>query len=286
MAVHRLVLRRVLLVSIVASAFSVPLASKTVSPATQEPHSTTSSPTEPQQIAISGEQAPRVASATASPVPTATSQPDSEEADCEHLPRDHPLRLKLNGRRLPLRYDALEKGSERRLLSGSKVLPLSDGRMLVALDDNLYMLDVKRRVNWTYTSAEIRDFAFVETTGLVYGSAYDNLMFILDASNGQELYSNGRNGKCAYGRVVPFGKDMCLITDDMMGYRAALEEWESGKIEMIETDGITAWRGTEALWRIHFPPDADLIVRGDKIYAVTKTDKSIYVREIIPPKTN
>jgi hypothetical protein len=24
---------------------------------------------------------------------------------------------------------------------------------------------------------------------------------------------------------------------------------------------------------------------GDKIYAVTKTDKSIYVREIIPPKT-
>jgi hypothetical protein len=53
---------------------------------------------------------------------------------------------------------------------------------------------------------------------------------------------------------------------------------------MIETDEIAAWRGTEVLWTLDFPPDADLIVRGDKIYAVTRTDKSIYVREIIPPK--
>ena len=96
---------------------------------------------------------------------------------------------------------------------------------------------------------------------------------------------NGRNGKFAYGRVVPFGREMCPITDNLSGYREALEEWESGKIEMIMPDGITAWRGTEALLHMDFPPDAELVVRGDKIYAVTKTDKSIYFREIIPPKT-
>jgi hypothetical protein len=55
---------------------------------------------------------------------------------------------------------------------------------------------------------------------------------------------------------------------------------------MFITDAVTAWRGTEVLWSRDFPPDAELVVRGDKIYAVTKTDKSIYVREIIPPKTN
>ena len=124
------------------------------------------------------------------------------------------------------------------------------------------------------------------TTGLVYGSAYDNLMFILDASNGQELYSNGRNGKFAYGQVVPFGKDMCLITDNLEGYRDALEEWKRGKIEMFITDSVAAWRGTEIVLSLEFPPDAELVVRGDKIYAVTKTYKRIYVREIIPPKTN
>jgi len=49
---------------------------------------------------------------------------------------------------------------------------------------------------------------------------------------------------------------------------------------------ITAWRGTEALWSLEFPPDAELVVNRDRIFAVTKTDKSIYVSEIIPPKTD
>ena len=71
----------------------------------------------------------------------------------------------------------------------------------------------------------------------------------------------------------------------MEGYREALDEWTSGKMEMIEPDFVTAWRGTEALWTAEFPPDAELVVNGDRIFAVTKTDERIYVREIIPPKT-
>ena len=107
------------------------------------------------------------------------------------------------------------------------------------------MLDQREHVEWEYkTSWILWDFALVESTGLVYGTAGENLMFILDASNGQEP-THGRNGKFAYGRVVPFGNDMCLITDDLSGYREALEEWESGKIEMIQTDGIMARCGTE-----------------------------------------
>jgi hypothetical protein len=218
--------------------------------------------------------------------------PDSSNAsrsasdqDCVHLAQDYSPRSKLNGQRLPLDYKGLEKGEERRLLSDAKVLPLSGGRLLVGLGDTLYMLDGRRRVQWKHRpSWIIWDFAVVESTGLIYGTGGDNVMFILDVDTGRSLYRNGRNGKAAYGQVVPFGKDMCLITDNFVGYRDGAPT--STETDFVIPDGITAWRGTEALWTLDFPPDADLVVKSDKIYAVTKTDKRIYVREIIPPKTD
>ncbi len=225
--------------------------------------------------------------ATSASPPASRSKVNTDESGCALLAQDNPLRSKLNGKRLPLDYTKLERGEERNLLVEAKVVPLSDGRMLCGLGDTLYMLSSNKRVDWTYVpSFLVMDFAVVESTGLVYGTAGDNVMFILDATTGRPLYSNGRNGKFAYGQVVPFGKDVCLITDSLVGYREALEEWNYGKFELIEQDGITAWRGTEVLWSAHFPPDADLLVNGDKIFAVTKTDKSIYVRQIIPPKTD
>jgi hypothetical protein len=111
-------------------------------------------------------------------------------------------------------------------------------------------------------------------------------MFILDGSTGNKLYSHFQNGKADHLQVVPFGEDMCLITNSLEGYREALEEWTFGKTEMVEPDFLTAWRGTEALWTVKFPPDAELVVRGDRIFAVTKTGKAIYAREVLPPKTD
>lgn len=214
--------------------------------------------------------------------------PDSGVSDCEELPQDDPLRSKLNGKRLSLDYDGLEQGVKRRLLTEAKVRFLSDGRLLAGLGDTLYMLDSRKHLEWKYTASwMLWGFAVVDSTGLVYGTAGDNIMFILDGSTGRKLYGHGRNGKAAYGQVVPFGEDiLCLITDNLLGYRDALEEWKIGEVQMIETDGITAWRRTNALWSLPFPPDAELVVSGDRIFAVTKTDKSIYVRRIIPPKTD
>lgn len=219
--------------------------------------------------------------------PAVTAPLDSEVSDCEELPLDHPLRSRLNGKRLSLDYDGLEQGVKRRLMTEAKVCFLSDGRLLAGLGDTLYMLDSRGHVEWKYAASwMLWDFAVVESTGLVYGTAGDNMMFILDGSTGRKLYGHGRNGKAAYGQVAQFGEDLCLITDNLEGYRNALEEWKTGDVQRIETDGITAWRGTKALWRLPFPPDAELVVSGDRIFAVTKTDESIYVRRIIPPETD
>jgi hypothetical protein len=51
-------------------------------------------------------------------------------------------------------------------------------------------------------------------------------------------------------------------------------------------DGITCWRGTKALWHQDFPPDAELVVNGGKIFAVTKTKTALYLNEIHVPQTS
>ena len=283
----RFALRCLVLAFVVSAFFTMLLVSKPVGPPTEAPQPP-SIPANAQQVPLPNEGRTSTAFVpTASPVLGETTQQTGDETDCEHLPKDHPLRLKLNGRKLRLDYVGLEKGSEKSLLKVAKVLPLSDGRLLAGLGDTLYMLDQRKHVEWKYKPSWILwDFTVVESTGLVYGAAGDGIMFILDGSTGKRLYGHFQNGKADHLQVVPFGEDMCLITNSMAGYRDALDEWTLGKINMIETDRITAWRGTEALWSMDFPPDADLVVRGDKIYAVTKTDKSIYVREIIPPKAD
>src|SRR5437667_2568087 len=41
--------------------------------------------------------------------------------------------------------------------------------------------------------------------------------------------------------------------------------------------------GTKILWHLDFHPDAELVVSGKRILAVTKSKKAIYLNEITPP---
>jgi len=164
-------------------------------------------------------------------------------------------------------------------LEGAKaetsVLP--DGKMLIGLCNKLFMLNKDRSALWEYRVPQcLLDFVFIPKTGLIYGTAGDNNMFILEASSGKELVRNDRNGSAAYGVVKPYGDDMCLITDNFWGYRDKHND-------LWINDAVTAWRGTEELWRVELPPDADLIVDGDKILALTKTKDGIFIKDIDVP---
>lgn len=181
------------------------------------------------------------------------------------------------GLTLPLDY---EQASGWDKLSESKVVVLPSGRTLAAAGAALYMLGADRRVAWKYELPQPAiDFAYVETTGVVCGTAYDNNMFILDANTGRELVSNSRNGRGGYGAVLPYGEDICLVADALGGYNV---DYRGGYAPM--QDGVTAWRGTKMLWHRAVPPDAELQVVGSKLYAVTKTKDRILVREIKVPK--
>ncbi len=208
-------------------------------------------------------------------------QPDNrEEFDCVELPSDHPLRAKLNGKRLPLNYAGLEKDDKKQSLKDAKVEPLADGRLLVGLGDTLYMLDSAFNIQWRYKpNWIIFDFAFVESTGLIYGAAGDSVLFIVEAATGKQLWARGYNGRAGFVQAVPYGRDECLIIHSMAGYRESLDEWKNAR-RFFDRDGVIAYRGTKRLWAADWPPDAELVVGGDNIYAVTKTDAGIYVRKI------
>lgn len=173
------------------------------------------------------------------------------------------------------------------ILSGSvlrkaeKVMILPQGHRLVSVENTLYRIDAQRRLIWKYTEGQIMfDFTFIKATDLVYGTAGDNTMFILQATTGKQLYRNSRNGSAAYGEVKAYGRDQCLITNNNWGYR---ERLNNPSIK----DGVSAWRGTEALWEQEIPPEARLLVRGRRIFAVTKGKGGRrFYKEIIPPKTS
>jgi hypothetical protein len=216
-----------------------------------------------------------------SPCPAAARAAYDAAADLEawtHTPALLEWENGHNGAPLPLRYDeqTLTWG-----LAEGKVFVTPSGRTLAAAGDTLYMLDAdRRRVLWEYSTWQlVFDFVYVEATGVVCATAGDNVMFILDASTGRELYVEGRNGRASYGAVLPYGEDACLVMDSFGGYRAGYR----GDDTPIQ-DGVTAWRGTKMLWRRDVPPDAALQVVGKRIYAVTKTKTRILVEEIKAPK--
>jgi hypothetical protein len=246
-------------------------------------HSTTRPPRADDAAAAAREATACVATQQAAPQasPSPCSTPYDEAADLDRLTHTPALlewENKHNGAQLPLRY---EDETLRWGLSEGKVVVTPSGRTLATAGDTLYMLDAsRRRVIWKYTTFQmVFDFAYVEATGLVYATAGDNVMFILDAATGRERYTEGRNGSASYGAVIPYGDDSCLVMDSFGFYRSA---YTGGYAPTA--DGVTAWRGTKILWHVDVPPDAELQVVGKRIYAVTKTKTRILVREIKVPK--
>jgi hypothetical protein len=181
--------------------------------------------------------------------------------------------LAFNGIKLPLDYKCIEGAS-----TPFKVIPFSSGRMLVGVCNTLFMLDSKNRVAWKHAVMPmIIDFAYVESTDLVYGTAEDGVFFIIQVSSGKVLESSFINGTGDYGKVKTYKQDQCLVIFDNRGIREKYNDH-------LAQDELIAWRGTEFLWRIDFPIGAELIVNGDKILAVTKIKDGIFVKEIEVPQ--
>lgn len=223
-------------------------------------------------------------SATSVPNPSPTPCPEQTQNAQNEFPllTEDKYITKFNGTKLKLEYGSWAPPVDiPSFINDAKIIPLRTGGVLVHLEDTLYKLDERHQIMWKHKEDQpIFDCSLVESTGLIYGTAGDNVMFILDANTGKELHRDSRNGSAAYGVAQNYGNDMCLVTDNFVMYR------EKGRGDNIEPmkDGITCWRGTKTLWHQDFPPDAQLVVNGNRILAVTKTKTGIYMNEISVPQ--
>lgn len=212
-----------------------------------------------------------------SPMQAVCATSDSSQQSCLDLIDDNIFHSKLNGWKLPQGGEPLSEDD----IGAAKIIPLSSGGLLSGTGSVLSKLNSQKHIVWEYPVSQwLIDFEVVESTGLVYGIAGDNIMFILDLYSGRELKVISRNGSAAYGQVETYRKNECLITDNFWAYR---EKAPPGSEFEPMQDGITAWRGTRLLWHLDFPADAELVVKGNRIFAVTKTKTTIYVKEIFPP---
>ena len=187
-----------------------------------------------------------------------------------------------NGTKLPLDYpENVSKENLSTYIETAKVLPLKTQGFIVGFGDKIYKFGNKLQVVWKYkTAQQVIAFAFVETTNLIYGTAGDNAMFILDAETGKELHTYGRNGRAAYGIVQKFGKDTAIVMDNFSMYR----EGDRNINYASMNDGISLWHNTKEIWHQDFPPDAELVVNDKRILAITKTTAGIYIKEIFAPR--
>jgi hypothetical protein len=213
------------------------------------------------------------------PAVTPSPTPSTDDDELRGLV-DERLITKLNGTKLKLAYGSWASPVDiPYFIKEAKILPMKDGGLLVDVEDTLYRLDARYNVVWKYREAQpIFDYSLVESTGLIYGTAGDNVMFVLKVADGKSVHRVSRNGSAQYGVAARYGTDSCLVTDNFSIYREKLQNIPP------MNDGIACWRGTTALWHQDFPPNADLVVNGDRIFAVTKTKSAIYVNEIHSPQ--
>jgi hypothetical protein len=210
----------------------------------------------------------------AAPCPPAEPEGAHGRADRGQSPKGEEWKHLMNGVSLGLDYEALSEQE----VAEARVTPLASGRVLAAAGDTLSMFDAAGRKVWEHRESQpIFDFAHVAATGLVYVAAGDNNLSILEARTGRERHRETRNGRGGFGQTVAYGRDLCLVTDDNSGYRHSEDPFTP------MGDGVTAWRGTKMVWYRELPPDSELRVSGQRIFAVTKTGSRVLVKEITPP---
>lgn len=151
---------------------------------------------------------------------------------------------------------------------------VSPAQLLVTVGDTLYMLNQKRQIIWRWDvgrGEDILDQPIINAHGYIYGIALDGIIFSLD-SNGKERWRGRLNGPANYSRIKSYGKDQYLVLIDNSAYREIKGH--------DEEDILILSKDREILARKFFPRNAELRVRGNRVFAVMKNRHGFKLKEI------
>jgi hypothetical protein len=158
---------------------------------------------------------------------------------------------------------------------------LPDGRLILSVADTVYMLDANGQQLWKYSTESASetltsDPAFNAERNEVAIVGFDLLFVRLDATTGKVIWRADTVGRATFASVMAYEKGF-LVVVDMSGYR------RNGSSPIPDT--LDYWGESEKdFWSIDFPPHAELVVSGKRIYALRRNKEKLRLQELQPPK--
>lgn len=158
-------------------------------------------------------------------------------------------------------------------------LSLSDGKLLVCVGDAVYMINANGEQQWKYENLPpTSEPAFNPGLNEIAVVMYDLQAVRLDATTGKIKWRSDSVGKGLYASVSAFERGF-LVVVDMGGYR------EKGS--QLPADRLEYWgESQKESWHVDFPIDSELVVSGERAYALRRGKDRIYLRTIQIPRTN
>ena len=163
------------------------------------------------------------------------------------------------------------------------IVALSGGRVLVNVEDELYLLNAKNEVSWHTPRSELILGLIVDSKGRVFGIGSDMAQFEVDLNTGKILYFGKPRPTSArnyFSQIKPYENGQYLVVESLDEYRKSRAP---GATRDFDYDELTCWVGQKLLWEQKIPEDAELVVSGSKILAIQKTADGLIVQEIKVP---
>ena len=162
------------------------------------------------------------------------------------------------------------------------VISISPDRLLVRVEDELYLLNSKKEIVWHTARMDGIIEIIVDSKGRVFGIGTDMAQFTIDVGTGEVRYfgkDRPTSGRNYFSQIKPYKDGQYLVVESFKGYRNPCPVCPKD----FDYDELTAWDGEKLLWEHKIPPDAEIEVWGDKILAVTKRKEGAVIQQINAP---
>ena len=174
----------------------------------------------------------------------------------------------------------LPASSHAMTIDGAEFTVVPPDRLLVTVGDTLYMLDSQRRIVWKETVGDVVGQPFAMPDGSIHVLlVQDKVHLVISAATGKSLNCIDCNttARTNFRQVLPYNQNQFLVveTDAYFRQRPGSEN---------TPDEVALWEGDKVLWTAPIPPDAEVRVVRDKIYAVEKKEQAIVLHEVVPAK--
>jgi hypothetical protein len=155
-------------------------------------------------------------------------------------------------------------------------LSLPGGRLLVCVGNAVYMINANGEQQWKYENVPLTsEPAFNAGLNEIAVVMYDLQAVRLDAATGKVKWRSDAVGKGLFAVVSAYERGF-LVVVNMSGYR------QGGS--RVPADSLEYWGESESeSWHADFPMDSELVVSGERIYALRHGEDRIYLRPIQTP---